>query len=158
MTTRPTTFGGVLTRNAVGKALRDIRVAVAHEGFAKRLKEALTDQREEERGGGARLARICRVSSAAASKWLSGDSLPHMTHAMQMAEELEVCVEWLLTGRGPKKPPGPKTVTLIETIDSLPPDSQVILQKVADSFAQSAQMIPWDGEVERRRGGKAGRG
>jgi transcriptional regulator with XRE-family HTH domain len=135
--------------------LRQPMVAGPHEGFAKRLKEALTDQREEERGGGARLARICGVSSAAAGKWLSGDGLPHMTHAMEMAEELGVCVEWLLTGRGPKKPPGPKTVTLIETIDSLPPDSQVILQKVADSFVKSAQLIPWDEVTERRRRGKA---
>lgn len=127
-------------------------VAGPHEEFAKRLKEALTDQREEERGGGARLARICNVSSAAASKWLSGDGLPHMTHAVELAQELGVCVEWLLMGRGPKKPLGPKTVILMETIDCLPPDSQVILQKVADSFVKSA---PWDGELERRRGGKA---
>ena len=46
--------------------------------------------------------------------------------------------------------PDPRRI--LRTIESLPPDSQVILQKVADSFVKSA---PWDREVERRRGGKA---
>jgi hypothetical protein len=94
-------------------------VAVTRESFAGRLHEALADQGREERGRAAYLAKIGRVSSTAAGKWLSGESLPGMENVVLVATELGVCVEWLLTGRGPKKPPSPRVVTLMNTVESL---------------------------------------
>ena len=52
-------------------------------------------------------------------------------------------------------PPKPDTISLAQRIDSLPPDSQVVLQKVANSFVKST--ATWDG-LERRRGEKEGKG
>jgi hypothetical protein len=128
-------------------------VAGVHSGIARRLEEALDDQGfPKGRGRGAHLAKVGKVSGEAGRKWLAGQSLPTMENALLLSTHLEVCVEWLLTGRGPKKIPSPHTVRVIEAMESLPPDSQVTLQKVANSLVKSA---PWDGEVERRRGGKA---
>ena len=53
----------------------------------------------------------------------------------------------------PSTSPDPDRIA--RTIASLPPGSQVTLQKVADTFAKSAAR--WDG-LERRRGGKEGKG
>lgn len=124
-------------------------VASTHEAFAKRLQEALRERGREERGNGRYLADICGLSKESGRKWLEGTSLPTMEHALQIAEELGVCVEWLLTGRGTKKPPSPRTVAHMNTFDILAPDDQVILQKVTNSFAQSAQLIPYDGTQKR---------
>jgi transcriptional regulator with XRE-family HTH domain len=51
-------------------------------------------------------------------------------------------------------PTAPDPRRILRAIESLPPESQVILQKVVDTFAKSA---PWD-EVTERREGKEGKG
>lgn len=125
------------------------------EGFARRLQEALKDQEINEWGRGAFLAKVCHVSGSAALKWLSGEGLPHLPHTIQIAEKLGVCVEWLLTGRGPKKPPSPNTVAHMDTFDRLAPTKQVTIQEVADAFVKSAQLIPWkEGVSPDRRSGR----
>lgn len=131
-------------------------VAGLHLGFATRLAEAL-DLKGVPKGRGRRvyLAKAAGVSGESGRKWLAGEALPDMKHAVLLATHLGVCVEWLLTERGPKKVPSPATVRAIEAMESLPHESQVTLQKVADSFVKST--ATWDG-LERRRGGKEGKG
>lgn len=81
--------------------------------------------------------------------------MPTLDHVIQIAEKLGVCVEWLLTGRGPKKPLSPRTVAHMNTFDELVPDKQVTIQEVTVAFAQSAQLIPWqEGDPGRRKGDK----
>jgi Helix-turn-helix len=134
-------------------------VAPVHDGFVKRLSEVLTEQGREERGRPKYVADICGVKKQSGQKWLAGISLPTMDHAIQIAEKLGVCVEWLLTGRGPKKPPSHRTVAHMNAFDTLPPDDQVTLQKVTRSFVKSAQLIDWEEGVnpDRRRGAREGR-
>jgi hypothetical protein len=89
-------------------------VAGTYEDFAGRLKEAIADQ-----GG---------VSGA--GKWLRGESLPGMENALLLATELGVCVEWLLTGRGPKKQPSSETVDLFYMVESLSPRERAIIARM----------------------------
>ena len=51
---------------------------------------------------------------------------------------------------------GPDPQAIARTIESLPPESQVTLQKVADSFVKSAQLNDWDEKRDPDRRRKAG--
>lgn len=51
-----------------------------------------------------RLGAWLGVSGTMAWCYLNGEKLPAMASAIAMARKLNCCVEWLLTGRGPKRP------------------------------------------------------
>lgn len=124
-------------------------VAARHEGFAKRLSDALTDQgHPEESDRNAYLRHIGEVGREGARKWLSGEDLPRMHRAVLLALALGVCVDWLLTGRLPKKPPSKNTLKLIDKVEKLEIESQVTLKQVADSLEKAekylAEHIEWD--------------
>lgn len=90
-------------------------VAQVHAEFAARLNEALTDAGWViGYGRRIRLAQLVGLSGESCRKWLNGESLPTMEHAIQVALHLGVYVEWLLTGRGPKRLPDPDTLKLVE--------------------------------------------
>ena len=44
------------------------------------------------------------VSQRGARKWLEGEGFPELGKCIEIANSFNVCVEWLLTGRGPKHP------------------------------------------------------
>ncbi|MGL5936157.1 MAG: hypothetical protein ACRCZI_11125 [Cetobacterium sp.] len=71
--------------------------------FAARLTEVMKARKDvgtrERRGW---LAAKFGVKYPSARKWLEGHSIPEMTTAIQMAVTLDIGVEWLLTGRGPR--------------------------------------------------------
>lgn len=46
------------------------------------------------------------VGQSAVTKWKTGKDTPSLPRAVEMASDHGVCVEWLLTGRGPKYPGG----------------------------------------------------
>ncbi len=50
------------------------------------------------------LAKIFKVSAPMITYWRKGEKLPSMEKAQTIARVCGVCVEWLLTGRGPKYP------------------------------------------------------
>jgi transcriptional regulator with XRE-family HTH domain len=131
------TLTGVIRREAVGKALRDIREA-------KGLK--LEDVAIPAGSDAGNLSRIERGLQGYSDETIGrlADALgTPLSQIYALAEQI---------GRGAVTP---NTVGLVQAIESLPPDSRGAVQKVVDSFAKSA---PWDGEVERRRGGKEGKG
>jgi DNA-binding XRE family transcriptional regulator len=43
------------------------------------------------------------VSQKAARKWLEGESLPTLEKCISMARNFDVCFEWFMTERGPKR-------------------------------------------------------
>jgi transcriptional regulator with XRE-family HTH domain len=111
----------------------------------------------------AELAKRAGESQQVVNNWKRRGAIPGRK-LVKVARALEVTVEELVTGKRPgagqgaREDPGsydPETLRVARAIESLPPDSRGALQKVVDSFVKSA---PWDGEVERRRGGKEGRG
>lgn len=72
--------------------------------FLDRALEALKDRYPRERPTQIRLAKIAGVSQPAVFEWgLPGRAPEHKT-VLNLAYELNVCVEWLYTERGPKHP------------------------------------------------------
>jgi len=73
--------------------------------FWGRLKEALRDARKPTTQKYA--ATFAQVSQPSVSLWNKPNGVPELAKGISMATRLNVCVEWLYTGRGPKNPPIP---------------------------------------------------
>jgi len=76
------------------------------------------------------LARAFGVSTTTIWHYLHGEKLPSMEKAIQIAGKLGVCVEWLLTGNGPKRAQ--------DTLDisQLPDAAKSSLKALLNSFAE----------------------
>jgi len=90
-----------------------------HADFARRLSLAMEEEGWPGRGRKARLHRELGPSETAVAKWIDGRGLPSMEHAVKLACLLNVCVEWLLTGRGDMRPPPPITDELRRHLENL---------------------------------------
>lgn len=94
-------------------------------GFVARLNEALDGIKDVPRARGRRvaLAKMMGMSGESARKWLAGETLPTMDNARQFAAKAGVQVDWLLTGRGPKRggyTPPPLSQPLVLQCGALP--------------------------------------
>ncbi len=69
--------------------------------FAERLKaqliEKLGEFTQQEAG------KLLGVSQPTINSWLNGEAMPGMPKAIATAKKLDCCVEYLLTGNGPKQ-------------------------------------------------------
>lgn len=72
--------------------------------FLERALEALKDRYPRERATQTRLAKITGVSQPAVFEWGLPGRAPDHVKVLKLATELNVCVEWLYTERGPKNP------------------------------------------------------
>ena len=72
--------------------------------FLERALEALKDRYPKDRATQVRLAKIAGVSQPAVFEWGLQDRAPAHPTVLKLAHQLNVCVEWLYTGRGPKTP------------------------------------------------------
>lgn len=73
--------------------------------FSKRFQRLINekgwaDQSREELG-----KRFGNVTAPAVTYWWNANRMPTMSQAIEIAIKLDCCVEWLLTGRGPMRPP-----------------------------------------------------
>lgn len=90
-----------------------------------RLKEAMT-----EAGKGKTqqdLADLVGITQPSVAEWNRADGGPSLPTAIDLAEKLNTCVEWILTGRGPKHPGPPLdalTDQLMEVWKTLSPDQR----------------------------------
>lgn len=99
-----------------------------YEGFSKRLRLAC-----EAAGVPATqpvLARLFGVSTTIIWHYLNGEKLPSMAKAILISTKLGVCVEWLLTGRGPMTPAKNQT-DMIDASQVLPEIKKHIVDLVA---------------------------
>lgn len=99
-----------------------------HQEFAKRLREALNaaslspdDHNYKEIG------KELTVSGSMVGYMLNGDKLPGLDKAVNIALRTRHCVEWLLTGKGPKKP---VAITIDQEADSDIKEALMLLQGV----------------------------
>jgi hypothetical protein len=67
-----------------------------------RAMEALEDRFPRDKPTQARLAALAGVKQPSVNDWREGH--PSMDTAVRLSENLGICVEWLLTERGPKRP------------------------------------------------------
>lgn len=80
--------------------------------FWDRVKEALGDAaRAKKTHNGVRIkptqvfaAKIAEVKQPTVSDWNKPGKAPELDNALKLALALDVCIEWLYTGRGPKRP------------------------------------------------------
>jgi len=61
------------------------------------------------------IAKDLGIAQSAVGKWKAGNGLK-LAHAMAIAYQTGVCVEWLLTGRGPKTPPNEAWFKIMESL------------------------------------------
>jgi transcriptional regulator with XRE-family HTH domain len=113
--------------------------------FAGRLHEVCTDKGlPNERGRQSALAAQFNVSPNAARKWLLGNGLPELEVAIRLAKWGQVNLEWLLTGRGPKRGAIVETKSLVlgEAIEELPEaDRQQALDFVRYKLERSSTAL-----------------
>lgn len=76
----------------------------------ERAMEALGERFPGEKVTQGRLAQLAGVKQPSVNDWKEG--YPTMDTAVRLATALRVCVEWLLTERGPKRPPEGSDPTL----------------------------------------------
>lgn len=125
------------------KAIGRSYAAVSHNGgmaknrdrtFLERALEALKDRHPRERPTQTRLAKIVGVSQPAVFEWGLPGRAPDHAKVLKLATELNVCVEWLYTERGPKHPQ--KTADSPEPFlrdwDKLDPDLRRQIARYAD--------------------------
>lgn len=94
------TLAATLTRQCccgLNVRVRRMKSDPASSGFAKRLRQALEGDSVNA------FAKKCGLSESLVRKYLSG-SLPGLDKASLMAQQLNVTVDWLATGRGPMRP------------------------------------------------------
>lgn len=83
---------------SLGVTMDNLRMA---ETFWDRLQEAMGDA-EMKTDNLTAAANLISAHYTAATKWRDG-GLPSMENAVTLAMKLGVCVQWLLTGDGPKR-------------------------------------------------------
>lgn len=93
--------------DAIGSSYARVRHAFAmgktkHRTVLDRAMEALGDKYPREKPTQIRLAHLAGVKQPSVNGWGEDGSYPSMPTAVKLAEALDVCVEWLLTERGPK--------------------------------------------------------
>lgn len=70
------------------------------------------------------VGKLFGVGQSMITRWKTGKDTPALPRAIEIAKEYGVCVEWLLTGNGPKRPgdaPDPELGRLLEFWDTLTP-------------------------------------
>jgi DNA-binding XRE family transcriptional regulator len=92
------------------------------------------------------MAKRFECSSAMVTHMTKGDRLPAMDLAIRMACALDCCVEFLLTGRGPKRPGSPDDDGIDEPPwRDLPPGARhhfaEALRAIADAGGEYAKKI-----------------
>lgn len=72
-------------------------------GFAERIAAICDEKGLPIYGRQAVLARICGIKPSSVNKWFSAVGLPDAPNLLRIADWADVSVEWLLSGRGPKR-------------------------------------------------------
>lgn len=93
------------------------------------------------------VAKLFHVGQSAVTKWKTGKDTPSLPRAVEMADRYGVCVEWLLTGRGPKHPGGTADADLsrlLEFWDGLRPATKhdVVSYAVYRGTLQAPELPP----------------
>jgi transcriptional regulator with XRE-family HTH domain len=88
-----------------------------------------------------RLGAWLGVSGAMAWNYKQGEKLPAMSNAIAMARKLNCSVEYLLTGRGPKRI-GPEFTPITERFALLKPAHQAAVAAVIESLLAAQQAEP----------------
>jgi transcriptional regulator with XRE-family HTH domain len=93
---------------------------------------------------GDQLSRRFKVSAPMISNYRHGIKIPSMPTAIRIARELDVCVEYLLTGRGPKHPGASNDDdgnSIVFDMTGIPSEQHGKFAAALHAFAQSVREV-----------------
>jgi hypothetical protein len=96
----------------------------------ERAMEALAERYPKEKATQGKLAALAGVKQPSVNDWK--DAYPSMDTAVRLSLALGVCVEWLMTERGPKRPPDADNPTLALLLSQLDDRQKARLAKLAE--------------------------
>ena len=73
------------------------------------------------------VGKLFGIGQSMVTRWKTGKDTPALPRAIKIATDYGVCVEWLLTGRGPKRPhdtQDPELARLLDFWDRLLPETR----------------------------------
>ena len=141
--------------------MKDARIA-----FAERLSEVCSDKGLRPHGRQAAMVRNLKargidVTQPAVKKWFDGEVIPDTDKCIEIAIWGDVCFEWLMTGRGPKRInelyPSRTIAHVAEVMRAMEPEQQYKAAQIVDLFAQPAssnEPIPPNQGDRRSNGGQ----
>jgi len=118
-----------------------------YKDFGLRFSEACREASPKLPETNEELGKIFGVTAPNITYWRKGQKLPAMGTAQRIAKRCGVCVEWLLTGRGPKYPEiSNKQINQAANLvlQALPElaDSQLdLLARMAQEFLAAAKKV-----------------
>ena len=104
-----------------------------------RIREAMLNQGL--RGTQKECAALLGIKQPSVSEWASAESSPSIENAITLSRKLNVCVEWILTERGPKRPGAPLEPAAQAIWDAWPrvaPDDQQRAAGFIEALARPA--------------------
>lgn len=107
-----------------GQLQHNLDMSKSERSFLDRALEALAERYPREKPTQVRLAKMAGVSQPAAHEWGWPDRAPEHRIVLKLAKELDVCVEWLYTERGPKRPPNAPGDPFLKDWNDLTPDAK----------------------------------
>jgi transcriptional regulator with XRE-family HTH domain len=106
----------------------------------ERIREALVDSGRP--GTQQAAASLLGIKQPSVSDWKRNGSAPSLDNAMTLAVKLNVCVEWLLTERGPKRPGPPMdrvSQALWDAWSRIPPEDRLLVLGFAEAKVTPSQ-------------------
>jgi len=111
--------------------------------FLERALEALAERNPRARPTQVKLAKIAGVSQPAVFEWGLPERAPEHAKVLLLAKELNVCVEWLYTERGPKRPPeAPETEPFLNDWSNLDDDLKRQVAQYAEFLRRGGSSTP----------------
>lgn len=95
--------------------------------FSLRFQRAAKEYWNTDKPKQSDMAKAFGVSQATVSDWWNGVKVPGLEKLIEICLRLDVCLEWLGTGRGPEKPP-----CHVETKPTLTQEQKEILRKITE--------------------------
>jgi hypothetical protein len=96
----------------------------------ERAMEALEERYPKQKPTQGRLAALAGIKQPSVNDWKTG--YPAMDTAVRLAMNLGVCVEWLMTERGPKRPPDSDNPSLALLLSQLDDRQKARLARLAE--------------------------
>jgi len=79
------------------------------------------------------IAKDLGINHSAIAKWKRGKGARH-DHMLWLAKTTGVCVEWLYTGRGLKRPARPDVLELVDALDALSATDRAAVLRFARAY------------------------
>lgn len=99
------------------------------------------------------LGKKIGTSSTCATFYMNGDRLPAIDQARIISKLFNVCVEWLLTGKGPMRPGEENAHPLHKEIAALSPEQQAEVANFVQFVASKTTNKPLTKEPDNVGGG-----